>query len=464
MLFLALPLCFVALRLSTFSNPITGSIFRFPLFRFSSHLNLPSSPTVLHSSIAPPSRSLPAATIMERRADYAPVACQPWYMTGPMRTPGGEPFGGRTLSGMPSSLPPMPLPPPPPPVVGPHLSRPPTGRPPVGGRGGWPGSMSSLPSSGRLFGVPAGSGGKSAHDLPAALLPSPPRLHPVKHYQRPPPSGPPSGGSETLATVADSSGTATTEAKVALSPLSPGSSVKVEARAGVPTVSGVEGVVSGWAAAAAEVRALTPVAALSRGDGSGGTRSDSFGDVDGMDTESLLMGVPAAGVATSSAGATATESEIDHDGGESSPAAVAGTPGTSTAATATRAERDDPPLGPLEIRRRRAARNRASAGRSRVKKKAAAAALEQSLTGAREENGRLKERMAVLLAARAQLLLQQAGLPPLPEGRARDGRNSRDGRDGGEGAAPSRVAEGSPLGGDDPTLRRCPADGLRGLG
>ncbi|GAB0494008.1 hypothetical protein MMPV_005297 [Pyropia vietnamensis] len=401
---------------------------------------------------------------MERHADYAPVACQPWYMSGPLRTPGGEPFGSRTLSGKPSSLPPMPLPPPPPIAVGSHLSRPPTGRPPVGGRGGWPGSMASLPSTGRLLGVAGNSDGNSAHDLPAALLPSPPRLHPLKHHQRLPPSGQPSGNSGAGETISDGSSAAATAARVTLSPMSPASSVKVEARAGAPAASGVEGVVSGWAAAAAEVRALTPVAGLGRCDGSGGTRSGRLGDADGMDAESLLMEVPAGGAATSSGGATATESEIDHDGGEGSPAAVVGTPSTSTVAAATRAERDGPPLGPLEIRRRRAARNRASAGRSRVKKKAAAAALEQSLTGAQEENGRLKERMAVLLAARAQLLLQQAGLPPLPEGGGRDDRDGGDGRDGGERAAPSGAAEGSPPGRDDATLRRCPSDGLRGLG
>lgn len=209
---------------------------------------------------------------------------------------------------------------------------------------------------------------------------------------------------------------------------------------------------SGWAAAAAEVRALTPAAALGRADGRGGAGSSSRrGDVDSMDTESLLFGAPSGGAA-SSAGVTESENDDDDNG-----AASAGRP---SAAAVPRAERDGPPLGPLEIRRRRAARNRASAGRSRVKKKAAAVALEQSLTGAREENGRLKERMAQLLAARAQLLVRQAGLPPLGGG-GRGGEGRPVVTDGVR--APPLATGGGVRGGTEAPLRQCPADGLGGL-
>lgn len=381
---------------------------------------------------------------MERRADCAPVACQPWYASAPLRTPGGEPFGPTSLSGKPAPLPPMSLPLAPPPA-GPHASRPPTGRPPVGGRGGWLGAP-SLPS-GRLFG--GGGGGGSGQDLPAAPLPSPSRLHPVQLHRRPPAGVP--GGGYGAAPAAGDSGAAAAARDNTLPPLSPASPVKLEAHTVARTGSGVEGVVSGWAAAAAEVRALTPaVASSGRGDGPGGTGSGRRDDSDGADAEALLFGAPRGGAPSSGA---ATETDDDDGRGEDSPAtaAAAAAGGTPPPAAASRADKDGPPLGPLEIRRRRAARNRASAGRSRVKKKAAAAALEESLTGARAENGRLKERMAQLLAARAQLLARQAELPPLEGG----GEEQVGAPADGGGAAPRAV---------DGALRHCPADGLGALG
>jgi len=104
-------------------------------------------------------------------------------------------------------------------------------------------------------------------------------------------------------------------------------------------------------------------------------------------------------------------------------------PPSASAGTADGDEEDAKNLPPAEVRRRRAARNRASAGRSRIKKKAQAAELASSYTTAKETNEELRGQLAQLQSTRRQLLAVQATLQPR-------GQRGGEGGGGGGGGGP----------------------------